>query len=161
VGESTLPLRFRLNGRDCSAEASPHELLVDFLRDRLGLMGTKKSCDTGVCGACTILIDGRAVGSCSLFAFEIQDKDVLTIEGLAADGRLHPLQESFLQCGGFQCGFCTPGMILLAKALLDEQPYPTDDEIKAYMNANICRCTGYQMILESIRHAAATMTRPV
>jgi carbon-monoxide dehydrogenase small subunit len=152
-------LSFRLNGQACRAEVRPHELLVDFIRDRLGLVGTKKACDMGACGACTILVDGRAVTSCAMFAFEVQGKDVLTIEGLVHDGRLHPLQEAFLRCGGFQCGFCTPGMILLAKSLLDEHPEATDQEIKEFMNANVCRCTGYQMIVESVRHAAAS-TRP-
>lgn len=107
-----------------------------------------------ICGACTVLVNGSAVSSCSFFAFEIDGKDLMTIEGLAQGDRLHPLQESFIECGGFQCGFCTPGMILLAKALLDEKPDPTWEEVQEYMDANICRCTGYQMIIESILHAA-------
>ncbi|MFQ5851968.1 MAG: (2Fe-2S)-binding protein [Candidatus Binatia bacterium] len=152
-----IPVHFRLNGQECHATVSPNELLIDFIRDRLGLTGTKRSCDIGICGACTVIIDGRAASSCSLFAFQIKGKDVLTIEGLARDGHMHPLQESFIECGGFQCGFCTPGMILLAKTLLDENPDPTPEEIRDYMDGNICRCTGYQMIVESIQCAAKKM----
>ena len=152
-------LRFRLNGKPCRIEVPTHELLIDMIRDRLGLTGTKQSCELGECGACTVLLDGRAVSSCSLFAFEVDHKDLTTIEGLAPDGGLHPLQESFIRMGGFQCGFCTPGMLLTAKALLDEKADPTIDEVKEYMNGNICRCTGYQMIIESIMHAANSMRR--
>jgi carbon-monoxide dehydrogenase small subunit len=147
-------IRFKLNGRTFEYHVPTNELLIDFLRRRLSLTGTKRSCDMEICGACTVLVDGAAVSSCSLFAFEIDGKDVLTIEGLARGDELHPLQMSFIECGGFQCGFCTPGMILLAKALLDEKPHPTRQEIRDYMDANICRCTGYEMIMESIEHAA-------
>lgn len=156
---SLLPVRFRVNGQDCEAQVRVNELLVDFIRDRLGLTGTKRSCDIEICGACTVLLNGKAVSSCALFAFEIDGKELLTIEGLADNGRLHPLQESFIECGGFQCGFCTPGMVLLAKALLDENPDPSWDQVKEYMDANICRCTGYQMIIESILDAAKKMRR--
>lgn len=152
-----VPVRFRLNGRECEEKVKTNELLIDFIRDRLGLTGTKRSCDMEICGACTVLVNGSAVSSCSFFAFEIDGKDLMTIEGLAQGDRLHPLQESFIECGGFQCGFCTPGMILLAKALLDEKPDPTWEEVQEYMDANICRCTGYQMIIESILHAAKKM----
>jgi carbon-monoxide dehydrogenase small subunit len=110
-----------------------------------------------VCGTCTVLLDGKAVSSCSLFAFELDGKDLTTIEGLEGPEGLHPLQKAFIQCGGFQCGFCTPGMILLAKSLLAENPDPTREQVCAYMDANICRCTGYQMIVESILHAAKEM----
>jgi carbon-monoxide dehydrogenase small subunit len=157
--KESLPIWFRLNGRDRQAEVTPNELLIDFIRDRLSLTGTKRSCDLEICGACTVLMDGKAVSSCSLFAFEVNGKDLLTIEGLAQGTELHPLQESFIERGGFQCGFCTPGMILLAKALLDENPDPTNDEIREYMDANICRCTGYQMIIESILDAAKKLRR--
>lgn len=156
---SLLPVRFRVNGQDCEAQVRVNELLVDFIRDRLGLTGTKRSCDIEICGACTVLLNGKAVSSCALFAFEIHGKELLTIEGLADNGRLHPLQESFIECGGFQCGFCTPGMVLLAKALLDENPDPSWDQVKEYMDANICRCTGYQMIIESILDAAKKMRK--
>lgn len=147
-------VRFRLNGRECQAEVKPHELLIDFIRDHLGLTGTKRSCDIEICGACTVLLNGKAVSSCAVFAFEVDGKELMTIEGLADGSRLHPLQESFIECGGFQCGFCTPGMILLAKTLLDENPNPTREEIREYMDANICRCGCYQMIIESILDAA-------
>jgi carbon-monoxide dehydrogenase small subunit len=152
-----VPVRFRLNGRECEETVKPNQLLIDFIRDRYGLTGTKRSCDMEICGSCTVLVNGRAVSSCSYFAFEIDGKEVTTIEGLAREDRLHPLQESFIECGGFQCGFCTPGMILLAKTLLDENPQPTWHEVQEYMDANICRCTGYQMIIESILHAAKKM----
>ncbi len=159
MDEPLIPIRFGLNGRDCQAEVKANELLIDFLRERLGLTGTKRSCDIAICGTCTVIINGKAVSSCSLFAFQINGKDVLTIEGLARDGKLHPLQESFIECCGFQCGFCTPGMILLAKTLLDENPDPTPQEVRQYMDTNICRCTGYQMIGESILDAAKKMRR--
>lgn len=154
MDEVLIPLRFRLNGQECSAGVSSSELLIDFIRDRLVLTGTKRSCDIEICGACTVLLDGKAISSCAVFAFEVDGKDLLTIEGLAGPEGLHPLQQAFIECGGFQCGFCTPGMILLAKSLLDENPDPTAEEIRDYMDANICRCTGYQMIIESIQHAA-------
>jgi carbon-monoxide dehydrogenase small subunit len=159
MSEVLIPVRFRLNGRDCQADVRSNELLIDFLRDRLGLTGTKKSCEIEICGTCTVLLDGKAVSSCALFAFEVDGKALLTIEGLAGDGQLHPLQESFIECGGFQCGFCTPGMILLAKALLDEDSDPTPEGIRNYMDSNICRCTGYQMIVESVETAAKKMRR--
>ncbi|MCH6545863.1 MAG: (2Fe-2S)-binding protein, partial [Deltaproteobacteria bacterium] len=129
------------------------------IRDRLGLTGTKRSCDMEICGSCTVLLNGKAVSSCTLFAFDVDGKDVLTIEGLAPEEGLHPIQEAFIQCGGFQCGFCTPGMILLAKSLLDEKQVPTEEEIREYMDANICRCTGYQMIIESVAAAAEKLRR--
>jgi len=159
MNEASVPVRFRLNGQDHEAEVKPNVLLIDFIRDHLGLTGTKRSCDIEICGACTVLVDGNAVSSCSVFAFELNGKELLTIEGLAQGNKLHPLQESFIECGGFQCGFCTPGMILLAKSLLDENPDPTADEIRDYMDANICRCTGYQMIIESILDAAKKMRK--
>ena len=157
MSEETVPMRFRVNGEQHETQVEPHELLIDFVRERLGLTGTKRSCDMEVCGTCTVLLDGKAVSSCSLFAFELDGKDLTTIEGLEGPDGLHPLQKAFIRCGGFQCGFCTPGMILLAKSLLAENPQPTREEICAYMDANICRCTGYQMIVESILHAAGEM----
>ncbi len=152
-----LPIRLRVNGRTHELFVEPREFLVEVLRNRLGLTGTKLSCDMEVCGACTVLLDGKPISSCTLLAYEARDKDILTIEGLSSDGKLHPLQEAFIEHGGFQCGFCTSGMILTAKALLDENPDPTEEEIKEYMNGNLCRCTGYQMIVESIRAAADNM----
>lgn len=157
MSERLVPIKFRLNGQRNEIEVRPQELLIDFVRERLGLTGTKRSCDMEVCGTCTVLLDGKAVSSCSLFAFELDGKDLTTIEGLEGPDGLHPLQKAFIQCGGFQCGFCTPGMILLAKSLLAENPDPTREQVCAYMDANICRCTGYQMIVESILHAAKEM----
>jgi aerobic carbon-monoxide dehydrogenase small subunit len=159
MDETLIPLRFRLNGQECRAEVESSDLLIDLIRDRLNLTGTKRSCDMEICGACTVLLGGKAVSSCSVFAFEIDGKELVTIEGLAGRDGLHPLQQAFIECGGFQCGFCTPGMILLAKSLLDEHPDPSAEEIKDYMDANICRCTGYQMIIESIQHAAKLTNR--
>jgi aerobic carbon-monoxide dehydrogenase small subunit len=152
-----LPLSFTLNGRPQELEVEPHELLLDVIRERLGLTGVKRSCDVQVCGACTLLVDGRPVSACTTLAFEVRGCSVLTIEGLADNGKLHPLQQAFIDHGGFQCGFCTPGMILAAKALLDEKPQPTEAELKHFMHGNICRCTGYKKIIESIMAAAKEM----
>ncbi len=149
-----IPLSFTVNGRSYEIEVEPHEILLDVIRDRLGLTGVKRSCDVQVCGACTLLLDGRPVSACTTLAFEARGREVLTIEGLAENGKLHPLQEAFIQYGGFQCGFCTPGMILAAKVLLDENPSPTEEQIKHFMHGNICRCTGYKKIIESILAAA-------
>lgn len=153
----SIPVSFNLNGKTKKLEVEPHEFLIDVIRNRLSLTGTKKSCDVQVCGACTVLVDGRPVSSCTFLAFEIRGRDVLTIEGLAKNGQLHPIQEAFIKHGGFQCGFCTPGMILSAKALLDQYPQPTGDEITYFMEGNICRCTGYKMIVDSIKAAAKTL----
>lgn len=153
----TIPVSFTLNGKLQEMEVEPHELLLDVVRDRLGLTGAKRSCDVQVCGACTVLIDGRPVSACTTLAFEVRDRSVLTIEGLAENGKLHPLQEAFIEYGGFQCGFCTPGMILTAKVLLDENPNPTEEQLKHFMNGNLCRCTGYKKIIESIMAAATRM----
>jgi aerobic carbon-monoxide dehydrogenase small subunit len=161
MSEGLVPIKFRVNGQQNETAVRPQELLIDFVRERLALTGTKRSCDIEVCGTCTVLLDGKAVSSCSLFAFELDGKDLTTIEGLEGPDGLHPLQKAFIQCGGFQCGFCTPGMILLAKSLLTENPDPTRDQVCAYMDANICRCTGYQMIVESILHAAKEMNNAI
>ena len=149
-----VPIAFTVNGTLHEIEVEPHELLLDVIRDRLGLTGAKRSCDVQVCGACTLLLDGRPVSACTLPAFEARGREVLTIEGLAQNGKLHPLQEAFIEYGGLQCGFCTPGMILTAKTLLDENPDPTEEEIIQFMQGNICRCTGYKKIIESILAAA-------
>ena len=156
-GGQTIPVSLTVNGTAYDLEIEPHELLLDVVRERLGLTGVKRSCDVQVCGACTLLLDGRPVSSCTLPAFEARGKQVQTIEGLAESGRLHPLQEAFILHGGFQCGFCTPGMILTAKVLLEENPDPSEEEIKHFMHGNICRCTGYKKIIESIAAAAKKM----
>jgi len=153
----TIPVSFTLNGRLQEIEVEPHELLLDVVRERFGLTGVKLSCDVQVCGACTLLVDGRPVSACTTLAFEIRGRSVLTIEGLADNGNLHPLQQAFIDHGGFQCGFCTPGMILAAKALLDEIPNPTEEQLKHFMHGNLCRCTGYKKIIESIMAAAKKM----
>jgi aerobic-type carbon monoxide dehydrogenase small subunit (CoxS/CutS family) len=153
----TIPVSFTLNGRLQEMDVDPHELLLDVVRDRLGLTGAKRSCDVQVCGACTLLVDGRPVSACTTLAFEVRGRSVMTIEGLADDGKLHPLQQAFIEHGGFQCGFCTPGMLLAAKALLDEIPNPSEEQLKHFMHGNLCRCTGYKKIIESIMAAAKTM----
>jgi carbon-monoxide dehydrogenase small subunit len=153
----TIPVSFTLNGRLQEIDVEPHELLLDVVRDRLGLTGAKRSCDVQVCGACTLLVDGRPVSACTTLAFEVRGRSVMTIEGLADDGKLHPLQQAFIEHGGFQCGFCTPGMLLAAKALLDEIPNPSEEQLKHFMHGNLCRCTGYKKIIESIMAAAKKM----
>lgn len=152
-----IPISLTVNGTLREIEVEPHELLLDVIRDRLGLTGAKRSCDVQVCGTCTLLLDGRPVSSCTLLAIEARGREVLTIEGLAQNGKLHPLQESFIEYGGLQCGFCTPGMILTAKTLLDENPDPSEEEIIQFMQGNLCRCTGYKKIIESIMAAAKKM----
>ncbi len=142
-----------VNGTEHQLEVPARRLLVDCLRYDLGLTGTKEGCSVGVCGACTVLIDGEMSASCLKLAVAADGAEITTIEGLAQDGRLHPLQQSFIDHGGFQCGICTPGQIMAAKALLDVNPAPTEEEIKAWMMGNLCRCTGYYKILESIVNA--------
>ena len=149
-----MKVELTINGGVESVEVAPSTTLLDLIRDRLGLKGTKEYCRSGVCGACTVLMDGQAVSSCSLLAGQVNGADILTIEGLTPDEGLHPIQQAFVDHFGLQCGYCTPGMILLAKALLDENPTPTRDEIVRYMGGNICRCTGYAGILRSVEAAA-------
>ena len=143
-----------VNGKPVVREVADHRLLIEFLREDLKLTGTKESCGVGVCGACTVLLDGKPVSSCLALAVHADGSEVTTIEGVAAGDRLHPLQEAFLAHGGFQCGICTPGQILAAKALLDSNPRPTKAEIQHWMMGNLCRCTGYYKIIESIAAAA-------
>ena len=130
---------------------SPNELLLNVLRDRLGLTGTKYGCGIGECGSCTVLVDGEPVLSCLTLAISLDGSDIVTVEGISqSDGRLHPIQESFLEHGAVQCGFCTPGMIIMAKNLLDENPRPTEEEIREHIRGNLCRCTGYTQIVKAI-----------
>jgi carbon-monoxide dehydrogenase small subunit len=146
-----------VNGQKREADVEPRTLLVHFLREHLGLTGTHVGCDTTQCGACTIHMNGRAVKSCTIFAVQAEGADVLTIEGLAPSGQLHPVQEGFWQKHGLQCGFCTPGMIMQAVYLLKTNPNPTEDEIKRGIEGNLCRCTGYINIVEAIKYAADKM----
>jgi carbon-monoxide dehydrogenase small subunit len=150
-------IAFELNGKPASLEIEPRETLAEVLRARCRLTGVKLSCESQVCGTCTVLVDGIPVSACTYLAYEVRDKHVTTIEGLANGGSLHPLQQAFLDNFAFQCGFCTPGMILAAKALLDENAGASDEEIIAYMSGNLCRCTGYLGILNAIRQAAAEL----
>jgi carbon-monoxide dehydrogenase small subunit len=150
----TKSLRLKVNGENYDISVKPNETLLDVLRDRLDLTGTKKGCDTGQCGACTVLLDGKPVASCLVIAVEAQDKEVCTIEGLARDGKLHPLQEAFIEQGAVQCGYCTPGMILSAKALMEENPHPNEHEVKEAIAGNLCRCTGYVKIVKAILAAS-------
>ena len=148
-------VRFHLNGYDVAVEVESHKLLLQVLRDEFHLTGTKEGCGEGECGACTVLVDGMSVDSCIYPVFEVDGKSVTTIEGMVREGnQLDPIQEAFVENGGVQCGFCTPGMIMSAKALLDENPNPSDDEIRRGISGNLCRCTGYVQILESIRKAS-------
>ncbi len=149
-------MELTVNGRSYRLEVEGRKTLLELIRQDLGLTGTKKSCEVGVCGACTVLLDGKAVKSCLVLALQARGKEVLTIEGLAEDGRLHPLQEAFHEKGAVQCGYCTPGMILTAKALLDENPGPTEGEVRRAISGNICRCTGYVRIVEAILHAGGS-----
>lgn len=153
----THTIRMRVNGKDYTVDVPSQRLLIDCLRYDLGLTGTKEGCSVGVCGACTVLMDGQVISSCLTLAVLADGKEVTTVEGLAREGKLHPVQQAFIDYGGFQCGICTPGMVVAAKALLDENPNPSDDDIKDWMMGNLCRCTGYYKIIESIRGAAARM----
>ena len=149
-----LSLRLRVNGEPYELEVEPHRTLLEVVRDDLRLTGAKEGCGTGDCGACSMIVDGRLVTSCLLLALEANGADVLTIEGLASDGRLHPLQQAFLDHGAVQCGFCIPGMILAAKCLLDRNRHPSEEEIRHAIVGNLCRCTGYVKIVQAIAAAA-------
>jgi carbon-monoxide dehydrogenase small subunit len=143
-----------VNGQAFSADCEPRRTLADFLRHDLGFTGVHVGCEHGVCGACTITVDGGTARSCCMLAVQADGADVTTVEGMATDGKLHPLQESFSKHHGLQCGFCTPGMLATARELLKDNPDPTDDEIRAGISGNLCRCTGYQFIVDAIRDAA-------
>ena len=150
----TRVIRLTVNGAAHEIEVPTYRTLLDCLRNDLGLTGSKEGCGVGVCGACTVLVDGKMISSCIALAVFADGHDVTTVEGLAEDERLHPVQQAFVDAGGFQCGICTPGQVVSAKALLDENPHPSDDEIREWMAGNLCRCTGYYKILESIQTAA-------
>jgi len=150
-------IKVTVNGESYQMEVPVHRTLLDFLRQDLELMGTKSGCETGDCGACTVLLNGKPVNSCLVLAVETDGKEVLTVEGLAQGLELHPLQEAFVEHGAIQCGYCTPGILLSAKALLDEIPRPTEDEIKEALAGNLCRCTGYYSIIKAVMAAAQRM----
>lgn len=143
-----------INGDHHEVAVKPSDLLVEVLRDKLGLIGTKRGCDTGKCGGCTVLLDGKAVRSCLVLAVSAQGAEITTIEGLAPEGEMHPIQRAFVEHGAIQCGFCTPGMVMFTKAYLDEEPTPTRAQIQEALTANICRCTGYVKIIDAVEELA-------
>lgn len=152
-------LGFCLNSKQVRVEVEDDDLLVDVLRDKLGLTGTKKACGTGDCGACTVIVNGAAVRSCIMFACMVEGKEVFTIEGLGSPEKLHPIQQAFVDEGAVQCGFCTPGMILTVKALLDKNPSPNEEDIKDALAGNLCRCTGYTKIIKAVKTAAKDINK--
>ena len=151
------PMKMRVNGRELQVSVDGSQTLLEFLREELDLTGTKRGCDQGDCGACTVLLDGQPVNSCLVLVSEVAGREVTTIEGLSQDGRLHPLQQAFVDCNAVQCGFCTPGMILTGVALLNENPSPTPGEIRQFLGGNLCRCTGYNQIIQAIQAAGHHM----
>ena len=150
-------VQLRVNGEQYDVVVSPNETLVEVLRERLELTGTKMGCGEGACGTCTVLLDGRPIRSCLTLAVEVQGKEIVTIEGLAEDGQLHPVQKAFIDHGAIQCGFCSPAMILTGKALLDENPHPTEAEVRHAISGVVCRCTGYTKIVEAVLAAADSL----
>lgn len=152
-------VHLKINGTDHELDIPARRLLVDCIRYDIGLTGTKESCSVGVCGACAVLVNGEMYASCITLAVAVDGSEIITIEGIAENGNLHPIQQAFIDHGGFQCGICTPGQVIAAKSLLEENPAPTEDEIKEYMMGNLCRCTGYYGILNSIVAAADTMNK--
>lgn len=153
--QSLVNLKFKLNGKQVEIITTANKRLLDLLRDDLNLTGTKEGCSIGECGACTVILNGKAVNSCLVLAPEINDAEVVTIEGISQNGKLHPLQENFLKHGAVQCGFCIPGMILSAYALLEKNPKPDEEVIKEAIAGNLCRCTGYKKIIEAIKESAS------
>ena len=158
-GGEKVRVRVKVNGQMREAEVEPRTMLVDFLRDELDLTGTHVGCDTTYCGACTVILNGRTVKSCTLFAVMADGGEITTVEGLAQDGKLHPIQEAFAECHGLQCGYCTPGLLMSTLHLLTKNRKPSDNEIRKGIAGNTCRCTGYQNILKAIRTAAGAMEK--
>ncbi len=159
--QASIPVSLTVNGRPFDGAASPRKLLSDFLRDDVGLNGVRVSCEHGVCGACTVVVDGKTVRSCLMLAVQADGSDVMTVEGLAQDGELHPIQQAFWDHHGLQCGFCTPGMLMTAYELLRRTPDPTEAEVREAIGGNVCRCTGYVFIVTSILAAAERMRQAV
>ncbi len=153
----SLPVHLTVNGHPREGHCEPRKLLVDFLREDLGLTGTHVGCEHGICGACTILFNGEAARSCIMLAVQADGAELTTVEGLAKDGKLHPLQEAFREHHGLQCGFCTPGMVMAAVSLLDENATPTEREVREGLEGNLCRCTGYHNIVKAVKQGAAAM----
>ena len=154
---STHTLSLTVNGEALEATVPARRLLADFLRDDLGLSGTKRGCETGICGACSVLVDGKVVKSCLSLAVQARGKAITTIEGLSPGDTLHPVQASFMQCGGLQCGYCTPGMVMATCSMLKDNPRPSVDEVRHGLGGNLCRCTGYAQIVESVLDASEKM----
>jgi aerobic carbon-monoxide dehydrogenase small subunit len=154
---SRVPITVIINGQQHQMDVPARRLLSDLIRDDLFLTGTKRGCETGVCGACSVLLDGEVVKSCLSLAVQADGHEITTVEGLSPDGILHPVQEAFMEHGGFQCGYCTPGFLMASIAILNETPNPTEEQIRAGLNGNLCRCTGYVGIIESIMAAAEKM----
>lgn len=152
-----MKISLSINGQKQEAEVEPRLLLVHYLRDLAGLTGTHIGCETSICGACTVMMDGKAIKSCAVLAVQASGAEITTIEGLATNGQLHPVQEGFWECHGLQCGYCTPGMIMSACGLLKENPNPTEEQIRHGLEGNLCRCTGYQHIVDSVKYAANKM----
>lgn len=148
-------IRLTLNGKSMTLEVPAHRLLLDLLRDEIGMTGTKEGCGTGDCGACTVFLDGKPVNSCLVLSGELDGAEIVTIEGLKIGPELHPIQAAFVQDGGAQCGYCTPGMLMISKALLDENPDPSEEDIRLALSGNLCRCTGYAKIIQAVQDAAA------
>ena len=152
-------IKIKLNGKPMTLEMPAHRLLLALLRDEIGLTGTKEGCGTGDCGACTVLLNGRPVNSCLILSGELDGADIVTIEGLKIGPEFHPVQKAFIQDGGAQCGYCTPGMLMMSKALLDENLNPTEEEIRFALSGNLCRCTGYAKIIQAVQDAATELRR--
>src|ERR1700741_447896 len=150
-------IKFVLNGEEAEVAFAPHKTLLEVLREDLGLMGTKHGCELGECGTCTVLVDGKSILSCLMLGLDAEGRDVTTVEGMAANGKLHPLQDTFADLGAAQCGYCSPGFLLAAKELIEKSPRPSRDEIKEALSGNLCRCTGYIKIYEAVELAAAKM----